>query len=224
MPTYNEVESFSSTYKRIRNTLNCDILVVDDNSLDGTRELIESIMKHDPNLFLLRRNAKLGVGSAYLSAFVFARILNYKGIAYLDADGSHQIEKLKEMVEEFNKGFDLVIGSRYCFGGDVTGWKRTRIILSRMGNLYSRIVLGSKVKDMSSGFRLFRVETLNNLDMEKANARGFAFQFQITHLYRNYKIKEVPITFVDRVFGKSKLSTKIILEAILWIPRIRLKS
>ena len=224
LPTYNEAENIENVVSRVRSVVKCDILIVDDGSTDGTIEIIKRLNSQNPNVFLSLRTSKNGLGDAYRHAYTWAIENGYELLIQCDADGSHEIEKIPDLYEKYLSGSDLVVGSRYVPGGNVEGWSSSRILISKLGNLYAKLVLRLPVKDLTVGFRLYRISTLRKVNYLSAVAKGYSFQIQMSYLFRNYKIAEVPITFVDRVFGASKMNTKIALEAIWQIPFIRFSS
>ena len=223
LPTYNEAENLEAVYRRIRAVIQCDILIIDDGSVDGTLEVIKKLQQEDNTVFSLLRTVKHGLGKTYLTGYQHAIRYEYDGLIQLDADGSHEIEKIPEMLTHFQNGFKLIIGSRYVPGGDVSGWSKTRIFISKIGNTYGRFILGLDRKDVTSGFRVYDVDTLARIDLSQVEAKGYSFQIQMSFVFRNIASIEVPIVFVDRVFGESKMGYKIVLEALYQIPLIRLK-
>ena len=224
LPTYNEAENIENACSRIKNIIDCHILIVDDGSTDGTIQIIKKLSEENSKIHLSLRNSKNGLGDAYRHAYKYAIEKGYEILIQCDSDGSHEIEKIPKLFEEYQSGSDLVIGSRYVAGGNVEGWAKTRILISKAGNLYAKLVLRLPVKDLTAGFRLYRIASLKKINYQSALAKGYSFQIQMTYLFRHLKISEVPITFVDRVFGSSKMNTKIALEAIWQIPFIRLNS
>lgn len=223
LPTYNEVDNIEDVYKRIRSVSNSDILFIDDGSNDGTLNKILSIQNIDSRVFSILRDGKRGLGDAYRNAFKHAIENSYAVVIHCDADGSHELEKIPRMLEQFVTGFQLVIGSRYIPGGEVIGWAIHRKIISKLGNIYATIFLRTKVKDNTSGFRLYSTEILQEIDINQANANGYAFQVQMTFLCRSFKLLELPIKFVERKYGKSKMTIPIALEALWRIPWIKLR-
>jgi dolichol-phosphate mannosyltransferase len=224
LPIYNEFANIEKVYKRIRDISDSDILFIDDGSTDGSLELLEEIKLNDPYVYCIYRGAKLGLGSAYRDAYRYATENAYKYLIQCDADGSHQIEIIPKMLNVAKGGVDLVIGSRYVSGGSVQGWAKSRIVISKLGNFYSRICLNLKTKDNTAGFRIYDVSTLSRIDYGSASANGYAFQVQMTYLFRKVKVVEVPIKFTEREFGESKMTTQIALEALIQIPLLRFRS
>ena len=223
LPTYNEVENIRTVFSRIRAVSSADILFVDDGSTDGSVELINDLISNDSGVKALFRGKKMGLGSAYRDAYTYAINQRYKYLIQCDADGSHEIEKIPKIIEAAEAGFELVIGSRYVKGGSIIGWPKSRELISRFGNLYSRINLGLKTKDNTAGFRLYKLTTLAQINYKLARANGYAFQVQMTYLFKNQKTLEIPIKFIEREFGKSKMTFGIALEALIEIPLLRFK-
>jgi dolichol-phosphate mannosyltransferase len=221
LPVFNEVKNIYSVYKRILEQLEPNILFVDDGSTDGSIEIIRELIEKDSKVSCLFRNEKKGLGSAYRDAYEFAISKKYDFLIQCDTDGSHEIEKIPEMLDYSINGADLVIGSRYVDGGSVAGWNKSRLYISKIGNIYSRLCLNLKIKDNTAGFRIYDINSLSKVDFESATANGYAFQVQMTYLFRNLKIVEVPIQFSERQFGKSKMNLRIALEALVKIPLLR---
>lgn len=222
LATYNERENLPLITKEIfEYAPDVDILVIDDNSPDGTGNWVAEQMQTEPRLKLLRRPGKLGLGTATLAAMKYAVENHYDFLLNMDADLSHPpryLPAIRDKATEGEQGFDVVIGSRYVQGGGVEGWPFYRQLMSRCINLYAKIFLGLKTKDNSGAFRCYRVELLKKLDETKIISKGYSFQEEI--LYRLKKLNatfaEVPIVFVDRRFGSSKINQKETLNA-LWI-------
>lgn len=223
LPTFNEFENIPLVLDRIKQVIDADILFVDDGSTDGTLELIKNLVTVDSKIKALFRSKKMGLGSAYRDAYSYALNENYQYLIQCDADGSHEIEKIPEFIDAAAKGADLVIGSRYVKGGSVVGWAKSRELISRIGNLYSRITLGLRTKDNTAGFRLYNLNSLSKIDFHRATANGYAFQVQMTYLFKDLNVVEVPIQFVERQFGKSKMTINVAIEALVKIPMLRLK-
>jgi dolichol-phosphate mannosyltransferase len=215
MPTYNEAKSLSRTVEELLTVSQVvDVLIVDDNSPDGTAAIADSLAVSNPRVSVIHRANKLGLGPAYLQGFDHAFSNGYEVVVEMDADGSHRAENLSRLLAEIQQ-FDLVIGSRWVAGGNVQNWPVFRLILSRFGNLYARIMLGTRIKDMTSGFRAYRANFLKQLIAEPVSSQGYSFQVELA--YRASKIgrvREVPITFVERTEGSSKMTFSIVFEAL----------
>jgi dolichol-phosphate mannosyltransferase len=225
VPTYNEASGIETVLRRIREVLPpAEILVVDDNSPDGTGDLVEAVRASDPLVSLLRRPAKNGLGSAYLAGFAEGLDRGFDVLVEMDADLSHDPRDLPRLLAAAEAGADLVLGSRYVAGGGVEDWDLLRRVLSRGGCRYARTVLGVGVRDLTGGFKCFRAETLRAIDFETVRSEGYAFQVELTYraLARGLRVEEVPITFRDRDAGDSKMSARIALEAIWLVPALRL--
>jgi len=199
-----------------------DVLVVDDNSPDGTGELAERLGAERPWLNVLHRPRKAGLGTAYLAGFRHALAQGYDAVGEMDADLSHDPTYLPAMLRALD-GADLVLGSRYVPGGGVRNWGLARQIISRGGSLYSRLVLGLPVHDPTGGFKLFRRQLLERMDLDRVRSNGYSFQIEMTYraVRLGCRVAEVPIVFVDRRVGQSKLSRQVMLEAMLMVPRLR---
>ncbi|WP_285724750.1 polyprenol monophosphomannose synthase [Psychromicrobium xiongbiense] len=222
IPTYNEVESLPSTLKRLRQAVpQAHMLIADDNSPDGTGELADSFAADDTNVHVLHRKGKEGLGAAYLAGFRWGLDEGYDVIVEMDADGSHAPEQLPLLLDAIEQGADLVLGSRWVPGGKVVNWPASRKFISLGGSLYARLMLGLRVKDITGGYRAFRRSTLEAIDFEQVHSAGYGFQVDM--LWRvaqlGMKIVEVPITFVDREFGESKMSGSIFKEAALNVAK-----
>lgn len=218
IPTYNEFDSLPLTVSEVlAANPEVDILVVDDSSPDGTGALADELALANPRLAVLHRKVKDGLGGAYLAGFQWGFEQGYQSLVEMDADGSHRALDLPRLLARAGEA-DLVIGSRWIRGGSVENWPFYRRAISRIGTFYARLMLGSKVEDMTAGFRVYNAEFLKNLNLAGVNARGYGFQVEMTWRTENSGgiILEVPITFVERTRGKSKMSTGIVLEA-LWL-------
>ncbi|MCS7245481.1 MAG: polyprenol monophosphomannose synthase [candidate division WOR-3 bacterium] len=223
IPTYNERENISLVIEEIKKYLpNTDILIIDDNSPDRTYEVVMEISENDNSIKLIRREKKLGLGSAYVMGFKYAMENDYDIIFQMDADLSHQPSDLIRLLEKIQEGYDLVIGSRYISGVNVVNWPMKRLLLSYFANLYARIITGVPIKDLTSGFKAIRVSALKNIDLENIKSNGYGFQIEITFRIYNkgYKIVEIPIIFYERRSGNSKMSKKIIFEAAILVWRL----
>ena len=216
VPTYNEITSIGILLPQLLE-LNLDILVVDDGSPDGTADACRQLGLESGRIVVVERKKKLGLGSAYKAGFKYGEDRGYKYLIEMDADGSHRIEDLPKLMAAMNDDQpDLVIGSRWISGGAVENWARRREWLSRSANVYARLLLGGRVKDMTAGFRIYRTAKLVEIDLTSVKSEGYCFQIEMTKRITqiNGSIVEVPITFVERKYGLSKMSKKIVFEAI----------
>ncbi|MFZ3417523.1 polyprenol monophosphomannose synthase [Arthrobacter sp. 3Tela_A] len=217
IPTYNEIESLPKTLQRLRTAVpDSDVLIADDNSPDGTGAYADQQAALDPQVHVLHRKGKEGLGAAYIAGFRWGLENGYDVLVEMDADGSHKPEQLPLLLEASAAGADLVIGSRWVPGGSVVNWPLHRKLLSRAGSTYSRLMLGIPVRDITAGYRAFRRSTLEKLDLAAVESVGYGFQVDMTFRVARMglKITEVPITFVEREFGASKMSGNIVFEAI----------
>jgi dolichol-phosphate mannosyltransferase len=222
IPTYNEVESLPKTLKRLRAAApDVDVLIADDNSPDGTGKLADEFAAADPRVHVLHRAGKEGLGAAYLAGFAWGLDAGYDVLVEMDADGSHQPEQLPLLLDAINEGADLVLGSRWVPGGKVVNWPLHRKLISTCGSLYSRILLGISIRDITGGYRAFRRTTLEALDLDAVDSVGYGFQVDM--LWRvsqlGLRVVEVPITFVEREFGASKMSGNIVQEAMVNVTK-----
>ena len=216
LPTYNEADNLEWIVGRLRAAAPAiDVLVVDDGSPDGTGAIADRIAAEDPQVGVVHRTEKQGLGAAYLHGFRVALDAGYDVIGEMDADGSHQPEELHKLLTALDDA-DLVIGSRWVPGGSVVNWPLRRELLSRGGNLYVRLLLGLPVKDATAGFRLFRRATLEKIDLASVQSTGYVFQTDMAYrtLQAGLKITEVPIEFVERVRGDSKMSGAVARESL----------
>jgi dolichol-phosphate mannosyltransferase len=217
IPTYNESENIERMLARIRECLpEAGILVVDDGSPDGTAELVEAAAARSPEVHLLRRSEKSGLGSAYRAGFGWGLERGYDAFVEIDADFSHDPAALPGLVAPIAEGYDVSIGSRYVEGGSIPNWAWHRHLLSRGGNIYASAVLGLGVADSTAGFRCYSARILRQLDLERIRAEGYGFQIEMTYRSKQHgaAITEVPISFVDRAAGESKMSSFIVVEAL----------
>jgi dolichol-phosphate mannosyltransferase len=207
-----------------KNLPDADILVIDDGSPDGTAALVEERGKADPHISVLRRATKLGLGLAYIDGFRNALAKDYEAIICMDADFSHDPEVLPKIVEALKEN-DFVIGSRYIPGGSTPDWKLSRRMISRVGNLTARTLLGVPMRDNTTGYRGYRREALEKLDFSGIKLTGYGFMIETAYLnYLNgMRIKEIPITFIDRRVGTSKMSGAIVKEALFYVIKLRLQ-
>jgi dolichol-phosphate mannosyltransferase len=221
VPTYDEAENLPSVIARLRAAQpSVDILVVDDASPDGTGDLADKIALEDPQVLVLHREAKEGLGAAYLHGFRVALGLGYDVIGEMDADGSHQPEQLQRLFDALVHA-DLVIGSRWVPGGRIVNWPKHRELLSRGGNLYTRLLLGIPVRDATAGFRLYRRTALLRVHLEEIESLGYVFQADMAFraVHEGLRVVEVPIEFVERVRGESKMSPQVATESLKRITR-----
>jgi dolichol-phosphate mannosyltransferase len=221
IPTYNEVENLADVVARVRRSApDVDILVVDDASPDGTGELADRIAADDTQVRVLHWPRKSGLGAAYVAGFRMALDAGYDLVGEMDADGSHQPEQLPLLLAAIAHA-DLVIGSRWIRGGSVVNWPWHRLALSRVGNLYTRLLLGISVRDATAGFRLFRRHTLEEVHLERVQSLGYVFQVELVYrtLRAGMRVQEVPIEFVERVRGDSKMTPDIARESLVRITR-----
>jgi dolichol-phosphate mannosyltransferase len=223
IPTYNERENLRPLLDEIFvNAPLTNILVVDDNSPDGTGNLADQIAEEDTRIHVLHRAGKLGLGTAYIAGFKYAIAHEYDAAFEMDADFSHDPRYLPNFLEAIENA-DLVIGSRYVKGGGTPNWSILRRIISGGGNIYTRLVLGLPVHDCTAGYRCYRRSVLEQINLDTIRSQGYAFQVELVHrvLQHGFKIVEIPIIFMDRRVGKSKMSRKIFIEGFLSVLRIR---
>ena len=216
MPTYNEAENLRPILRAIHDEMPAiDVLVIDDDSPDGTGEIADEIAEQEDYVHVLHRTEKAGLGPAYLAGFDWALARDYDGVVEMDADFSHQPKYLPQMVDQLGN-YDVVIGSRYVAGGGTEDWGALRKFISRGGGRYARAVLGFDIQDPTAGFVAWRREVLEAIDLQSVDSSGYVFQIEMK--YRAYKagfsILEIPITFPDRLAGESKMSADIALEAL----------
>ena len=218
VPTYNEYENVAAIVGRIRRaTPDVDVLVVDDNSPDGTGAIADGLAASDPAVHVLHRTGKAGLGSAYGAAFRWGLERGYDRLVEMDADGSHLPEQLPALLAAVDAGADVVLGSRWVPGGGVQNWPKYRELLSRGGSAYSRVVLGLPQRDVTGGYRVLTATALRSIRLEDVHSQGYGFQVDLLfHAHRaGLRIVEVPITFVEREFGVSKMTGGIVVEAMM---------
>ncbi len=216
VPTYNESENIEWIVARLRAAQpGVDVMIVDDNSPDGTGDIADRLAAADDAVSVVHRTEKAGLGAAYLHGFDEALKAGYDVIGEMDADGSHQPEQLQRLLDALRTA-DLVIGSRYVPGGSVVNWPIQRLALSRGGNLYVRLLLGIKIKDATAGYRLFRRATLEAIDLGAVRSTGYVFQTDLAHrtVAHGLRVTEVPIEFVERERGDSKMSGSVATESL----------
>lgn len=222
VPTYDEVENIAGVVRRLRAAEpDVDVLVVDDGSPDGTGALADRLAAADPAVSVVHRRRKEGLGAAYLHGFAVALERGYDVVGEMDADGSHQPEQLRRLRAALEAGADLAIGSRWVPGGSVRNWPLHRVLLSRGGNLYVRLLLGIDVRDATAGFRLFRRSTLEAIDLATVRSTGYVFQTDLAWrtVRAGLRVVEVPIEFVERERGESKMSGQVAVESLRLITR-----
>jgi dolichol-phosphate mannosyltransferase len=223
IPTYNEIENLPKLLDRIEATkLGVDVMIVDDGSPDGTGKWVKEQLDKRKYLNLIQREGKQGLGSAYVRGFRYAIEKGYDYVFEMDADFSHDPDHLKFFLEEI-ENHDLVLGSRYIKGVTVINWPMQRLLLSFFANMYARWATGLPVQDTTGGYKCFRVAALKTLDLSKIRSDGYSFQIEVTYKLwkQGYRIKEIPIIFMDRTVGVSKMSSKIIKEALFLLIRLR---
>lgn len=227
IPTYNERENISNLIPEIIKRTNgeVDILIIDDNSPDGTSDVVREFQKEHENIFLMTRPKKSGLGTAYVEGFKFALQKGYDYILQMDADFSHEPKEIKNFLKKI-KQCDLVIGSRYKDGVRVLNWPLSRLFLSVFANLYTRIITGMPIHDATGGFKCFRREVLESIHLDSIHSNGYAFQIEMNFkaFIKKFKICEIPIVFTDRIQGKSKMSKKIVFEAAYMVWKLRIQS
>lgn len=224
IPTYNERENIGPLLQRILDMPRFRILVVDDNSPDGTAEIVMGMAQADPRVGLLSRPGKLGLGTAYIAGFRRALAEGASYIYEMDADFSHDPRYLPDLLEATETRYDLTVGSRYVHGGGTADWGAGRKFISRGGNIYARLILGLPVMDATGGFRCYRRRVLEMLDLNAIRSNGYSFQIEMVYrtLQAGFQVGEVPIIFPDRRVGRSKMSRRIVFEALLTVWRLRL--
>jgi dolichol-phosphate mannosyltransferase len=217
IPTYNESENIERMLHRIHECLpEAGVLVVDDGSPDGTADIVKKVAAARPGVHILERSAKSGLGSAYRAGFAWGLEHGYDAFVEIDADFSHDPAALPSVVAPLAEGYDVSIGSRYIEGGSIPNWAWHRHLLSRGGNIYASVMLGLGVSDSTAGYRCYSAGILRRLNLERIRAEGYGFQIEMTYRAKQHgaRIKEVPISFVDREAGQSKMSSFIVVEAL----------
>jgi dolichol-phosphate mannosyltransferase len=228
LPTYNEAENIGPIVRAARRQLRADdrILVVDDNSPDGTGALADELASELPGVDVLHRPAKQGLGRAYLAGFAYALERGADLVLEMDSDFSHDPADLPRLIAAAEERGDLVLGSRYVAGGSVTDWGLVRKLVSRGGSWYARVILGVKVRDLTGGFKCFRRSVLEALELDAVHADGYGFQIELTYrtVKRGFRVIEIPIVFRERRVGESKMTARIALEAVWKVPALRRRS
>src|SRR5712691_9132699 len=223
IPTYNELENLRPLLQEIFSYApETDVLIVDDNSPDGTGKLADEIHNENPQVHVLHRAGKLGLGTAYIEGFKYAVAHDYDAAFEMDADFSHDRRYLPDFLKAIERA-DLVIGSRYIPGGDTPNWTFLRRFISGGGNIFARFMLGIPVHDCTAGYRCYRREVLESIDLDSIQSQGYAFQIELAYrvMQHGFKIVETPIVFMDRRVGKSKMSRKIVIEGFTYVIKAR---
>ncbi len=226
IPTYNESENIPKLSPRIlEQDPIFEVLVVDDNSPDGTAGLVRSLQQNEKRIHLLERPGKMGLGTAYVAGFKYALARGFDYVFEMDADFSHDPNALKLLLGKMNE-FDLVIGSRYISGVNVVNWPMRRLILSYSANIYTRLITGMPVKDATGGFKCYKRKVLESIDLDSLKSNGYAFQIETNFMAwrKGFRIGETPIIFIDRRVGVSKMSKHIVYEAAWMVWKLKLKS
>ncbi len=226
IPTYNELENIQAMLPLLREKYPAyDVLIVDDNSPDGTWQFVEEQSKTDEKIHLLKRSGKLGLGTAYVTGFKYAIENGFDAVVQMDADFSHNPEDIAELVRHLEDN-DLVIGSRYTSGVNVVNWPMKRLLLSYFANKYTKVITGLPINDATGGFKAIRIEVLKSLNLDNIRSNGYSFQIEINFKAwkKGFRLKEVPIVFTDRVEGSSKMSKAIVHEAVFMVWKLRFRS
>jgi dolichol-phosphate mannosyltransferase len=226
IPTYNELDNIEKIVREIYAVNSAlDILIVDDNSPDGTGEQVKKLKNTFENLYLIEREGKLGLGTAYVAGFNFALQNGYSIVFEMDADFSHDPKEIPNFLEAITEA-DVVIGSRYIKGVNVVNWPLSRLMLSYFANRYTRFVTGMPLCDSTGGYKCFRREVLEAIDLSEIRSGGYSFQIEMNFKAwkKGFKLTEIPIIFIDRAIGKSKMSKQIIREAVWMVWKLKIKS
>jgi len=225
MPTFNEAGNLQHAVEELfKFNHEVHLLIVDDDSPDGTGKIADELASGDKRISVMHRKEKQGLGAAYIAGFRYAFERDYEYVVEMDADGSHRAQDLPKLLAVCGSN-DLVIGSRYVKGGQTQNWPMHRQWLSRGGNLYAKLMLGSKLNDMTAGFRVFNVEFLKKMNLDTINARGYSFQIEMAYrtIQSRGRTAEVPIVFVEREIGESKMSKDIVTEALILMTKFGIK-
>ncbi len=223
-PTYNEKDNLPRFIAGVRGAVpDAHVLIVDDNSPDGTGDIADGLAAKDDHVHVLHRAGKLGLGTAYIAAFTRGLSEGYEQFFEMDADLSHDVRYLPAFLRALDDGADVVIGSRNIPGGGVEGWGPGRHVISKGGSIYSRTILGLGVKDLTSGYKAFSRRALDAINLPSVQSNGYSFQIEMTYraILKGMRVKEVPIVFVDRTAGKSKMSRRIFVEAVGVVWKLR---
>jgi len=228
IPTYKEKENVEKIIRAIFTLpVSFDILIIDDNSPDGTADIVKKLQSKFDNLYLIERTGKLGLGTAYIAGFKWALARGYSYIYEMDADFSHNPKDLIKLFKACNEGgADLAVGSRYISGVNVVDWPLSRILMSYFASIYVRMITGLKIRDTTAGFKCYKREVLENIKTEKIKSVGYGFQIEMKFIAwkLGYKIVEIPIVFKDREHGSSKMSGGIFNEALWGVPEMKIRS
>ncbi len=228
IPTYREKENIEAIVRSIfALQIRFDIIIIDDNSPDGTADIVKSLQKEYPNLYLIQRDGKLGLGTAYITGFKWAIENDYTYVYEMDADFSHDPNDLLKLYNEcHNNGADLAIGSRYISGVNVVNWPLSRVLMSYIASIYVRTITGMNIKDTTAGFKCYKREVLENIRPEQIKSKGYGFQIEMKFIAwkLGYNIVEIPIIFTDRKLGSSKMTGGIFNEALWGVLRMKLRS
>ena len=226
IPTYNEIENiYAITDAVLAQGTHFSVLIIDDNSPDGTGNAVKTLRESNTNIHLIERSGKLGLGTAYIAGFKYGLEHNFDFIFEMDADFSHNPKGLNALLNTCKAGADVAVGSRYVQGGNIKNWSKDRVLLSYFASLYVRMITGMPVKDPTAGFICYHRKVLNSFDLDKIKFKGYTFQIEMKYYAWNkgFIIKEVPITFVDREKGISKMHANIVSEAIKGVLQMRLR-
>ncbi len=230
IPTYNEAENIKELINKLtdvfnKNNIPANIVVVDDNSPDGTSEIVKEIMKSNDIVRLIQREGKLGLGTAHIKGMKYVlENLNPDLIMTMDADFSHNPDYIPDFLEKIKDGYDVIVGSRYVFGGGTKNWEIYRKVISRGANTLAKLILRLKTKENTSGYRCYTKKVLQTIDLDAIKSDGYSFLMEMAYLCKDFKVGEVPIIFIDREYGTSKISKKEIFKALKTLIRLRLKS
>ncbi|HOD37940.1 MAG: polyprenol monophosphomannose synthase [Candidatus Marinimicrobia bacterium] len=226
IPTYNEKDNIRTVIERLQALpIELDILIIDDNSPDGTADIVRELQADDPHIFMINRPAKLGLGTAYITGFRWALERDYEYILEMDADLSHNPDDVPRLIQECENGYDLVIGSRYCNGVNVINWPIKRLLLSYGANKYTRMITRMPIMDATAGFKCYRREALAAINLDRVKSSGYSFQIEMHFRVwdAGFKIKEIPIIFIERSEGLSKMSKNIVWEAVFMVWKLKLR-
>lgn len=226
IPTYNEKDNIRTVIERLQALpIELDILIIDDNSPDGTADIVRELQADDPHIFMINRPAKLGLGTAYITGFRWALERDYEYILEMDADLSHNPDDVPRLIKECENGYDLVIGSRYCNGVNVINWPIKRLLLSYGANKYTRMITRMPIMDATAGFKCYRREALAAINLDRVKSSGYSFQIEMHFRVwdAGFKIKEIPIIFIERSEGLSKMSKNIVWEAVFMVWKLKLR-